>query len=231
MNHKSEHLIHSWKLRIEHLITEITENTKLFGALCGVVIIVAGGWYGYRYWTVSQEEAAHTILTDCFTEYEQALQGKAQWADVALMCRAGYEKFSRTNIAPYMLAIEVDALLAQQKNTEALNVIDQMIARIGSSSLYSLYALKRALMQIDMSDDALVQMGVKTLEQLAADSKNTVNDAAQFYLGYYYRAHNDEARAKEIWQQLVAINDALTDDQARSPWAELAREKMGGLRS
>ena len=66
---------------------------------------------------IQKERAAHTILVDCMSQYDQAAQGKGSWTDVATMCQAGYEKFSGTKVAPYILAVQVDALLAEQKQS------------------------------------------------------------------------------------------------------------------
>ena len=88
------------------------------------------------------------------SQYEQAAQGKAQWADVVTMAHAGYEKFSSTKVAPYILAVEVDALLAQDKKQEALDKLDLMVSKIGSSSpLYKLlYKLKQVLIKLDIPE-------------------------------------------------------------------------------
>lgn len=226
----STNVINSAKNTIDNLIDWAQKNIIYVGVAVGLLVLAAGSWYGYRYMGIQKEQAAYTILADCMTQFEQASQGKASWADVATMCQAGYEKFKDTKVAPYIIAIQVDALLAEQKQQEALDLLNVMITKIGTSSpLYPLYALKQALLKIDMTDTALNESGLKELEKLAADTNNIYNDAAQFYLGFYYKTHNNDQKAKEVWTNLVAINDAVTDEQARSPWASMAQEKMNGL--
>lgn len=208
----------------------INDNSTYLAGVLGVIALGIGIWYGYRYLTIQKEEAAQSVLADCFAEYENAAQKKGQWADVARMCKIGYEKYSSTKVAPYILAVEIDALLMEQKHDEALAKLDQMLARIGTSSpLYYLYKTKHALLKIDMPDVPLQQSGFKDLEQLAFDTKNIYNDEAQFYLGLYYRMQDQNQKAQEIWTTLAKRNENLTDKQAQSPWAVLAQEKINGL--
>jgi len=226
----STNLINSAKNTIDNLVDSAQKHIAYIGTGAGLLVLLAGGWYGYRYMGIQKEQAAHTILADCMNQFDQASQGKASWTDVATMCQAGYEKFKNTKVAPYIQAVQVDALLAEQKQQEALDLLNVMLSQIGSSSpLYPLYALKQALLKLDMTDAALHESGLQELEKLAADTTNIYNDAAQFYVGFYYQTHGNAGKAKEVWTNLVAINDAVTDEQARSPWASMAQEKLNGL--
>lgn len=219
-----------WKLQFDSYLDALKDNSLYLGIAIAGLLAIAGGWYGYRHFAIQKEEAAHTILVDCLAQAEQAVQGKAQWADVATMCQAGYEKFSGTKVASYILAVQIDALLADHKQPEALEKLELMLARIAHSSpLYPLYALKRALLKMDMPDAALKETGFKELQQLAADTHNMYNDAAQYYVGLQYQSQGDLQKAAEAWKPLVAINDTVTDAIGRSPWATLAQEKMNGL--
>lgn len=223
-------LMNAWKIKMDRFNDYAQKNLTVIGAGLSVLLVLAGGWYGYSYFLNQKEEAAHTILVDCFAEYEQALQGKAQWADVAKMCQAGYEKFSHTKVAPYILGVEVDALLADHKSQEALEKLDLMIAHIpADSSLFAPYKMKQALLRFDMPDSALHEQALHDLEKLADDSHNLYNDAAQFYLGLYYRNQGDQSKALKVWSKLASLNDAISDKQGQSPWAALAQEKMNGL--
>lgn len=217
-----------WKTRFDSYI-ESAQNNLLYVAVgFGALVILAGGFYWYRHASIQKEQAAFTILADCLSHYEQAAQGKAQWADVATMSHAGYEKFSSTQIAPYILAIEVDALLAQEKHTEAVEKLDLMVLKMDTRSpLYSVYKLKQVLVKLDIPE--LQEAAVKDLQQLAAARDNNFTDAAQYYLGLYYQNAGDQQKALEVWKPLVAINDTVTDAIARSPWATMAQSKINGL--
>lgn len=227
-----KNVLNSVENKIDNLVDWAKNNLAIVGVGAGLIVLLAGGGYGYHYFGVQKEQAANTVLGDCMSQFDQAAQGKANFADVAIMCQAGYEKFKNTKVAPYMLAIQADALLAEQKQQEALDTLNTMLTQIGSSSpLYPLYSLKQALLKLDMPDETLNQTGLQELEKLAADANNIYNDAAQFYVGFYHSTHGNAQKAKEVWAHLVALNDndLVTDDQMRSPWASMAREKMNGL--
>lgn len=219
----------SWQQMSDKYRFYLQENLLIVAAAVSLLVIAGGGWYGYRYHAGKKEEAAVTILADCLAQYDQASQGKTQWADVEQMCHAGYQKFSATKTANYILAVEVDALLAQDKQELALEKLTLLTSSLGNSPLYPLYALKRSLLILDMPDAALHEKALQEIEQLANDSKNIYADAAQYHLGAYYRLHNNNEKAIETWKALIAINDSVTDVEARSPWATLAQQKINGL--
>ncbi len=217
-----------WKTKFESYVATAQDNLAYVGAGFGALVVLAGGLYWYHYNAVQKEQAATTILADCLSQYEQAAQGKAQWGDVVTMAHAGYEKFSATKVAPYILSVEVDALLAQDKKQEALDALDLMISKIGTSSpLYDLYKLKQVLIKLDMPD--LKDSALQDLQKLAAHQQSNFADAAQYYLGLYYQNAGDQQKALEVWKPLVAINDTVADTVARSPWATMAQSKINGL--
>ena len=217
--------VSSWKVSLNTINETVQKNTSAISIALGLAALIIVGWYGYRYYRIQKEQSASTILADCLNEYEQATQGKGQLADVARMCEAGYQKFSNTKTAAYLLAIEIDSLLGMQKKEEALQKLDFMITHIGSGSpLYTLYKTKQALLKLDMGTDA----ALADLEQLAHNSKNSNNDIAQYYLGLYYYNHDQLEKARAEWAPL-ALHEKVTENQARSPWVQLAQEKMNGL--
>jgi hypothetical protein len=218
----------NWKKNFEPYLTIAQNYFVYLIAGFAAIIILAGGLYWYYYNSVQKEQAATTILADCLSQYEQAVQGKAQWADVVTMAHAGYNKFSNTKVAPYILSVEIDGLLAQDKKQEALDRLNFMVSKMSSSSpLYDLYALKQALIKLDMSD--LKESALQDLQKLAAAQHNNFADAAQYYLGLYYQSTNSTDKALETWKKLAALNDTVTDALARSPWATMAQAKISGL--
>ncbi len=207
----------------------VHQHQKMVGSIIGVVALSMSGTYAYHYFDKKNEQAASVILEDCLHEYQEAQQAKKSLDDVALMCQAGYDKFSKTKVAPYILAVLVDVLLEQKKLPEAHEKLALMMSHLpGHSPLYNLYELKSALLKLDLDDPALQTSGLQELERLAANTSNIYNDEAQFYLGLYYRQQGNSGRAKEVWSQLIAVNEHA-DEQGRSPWASLAQEKMNGL--
>lgn len=217
-----------WKKNFEKYVAIAQDNLTYVGAGFAAIALLAGGMYWYHYTKSQKEQAATTILSDCLSQYEQAAHGKAQWADVVTMAHAGYETFNTTKVAPYILSVEIDSLLQQDKKQEALERLDVMLSGMNSSSpLYDLYSLKQVLIRLDMPD--FKEAAVQELQKLAANSHNNFADAAQYYLGLYYQATNENDKALEIWKKLAVVNDMVTDSMGRSPWATMAQAKVSGL--
>lgn len=211
----------------ESLTAWVHNNLLYVGIALGGLLLMAGGLYWRHTAATKTEQAAHTILVDVLEQYEQASQGKASWDDVIAMAQAGYDKYSATKTAPYILSVQIDALLAQDKKVEALEKLDRMVATISTQSpLYDIYKLKHALLKIDMPD--LKDSGLVELQKLATTQSN-FTDAAQYYLGLYYYDAGDTQQAINAWQPLVALNKETTDENGRSPWALMVEAKMDGL--
>lgn len=220
----------SWKITAEKYLQSIKNNPQYLGAAFACLLVVGGGFYFYRSSVIKQEEAAYAVLSDCLAEYDQAASGASEWKDVSAMCQSGYEKYGNTKVAPYILDIQVDALLAQDKKEEAMEILSMMLSKVGNHSpLYSLYKLKLGLLKTDIADDAIKTAGIQDLEQLAADTHNQYRDVAQFYLGNFYREQGQKDKAVTVWKELVAMNENLADKQSTSPWAAMAQEKLNGL--
>lgn len=220
----------SWKITTEKYVHSIKNNPYYVGAAFACLLLASGGIYFYRSAITKQEEAAYAVLSDCLAEYDQAASGASEWKDVSAMCQSGYEKYGNTKVAPYILDIQVDALLAQDKKEEAMEILSMMLSKVGNQSpLYSLYKLKLGLLKTDIADDAIKTAGIQDLEQLAADTHNQYRDVAQFYLGSFYREHGQKDKAVTVWKELVAMNENLADKQSTSPWAAMAQEKLNGL--
>lgn len=220
----------SWNFMIEKYVHQIKNNPLMFGGALAVLLAIGGGVYFYRASVIQQEEQAYTVLADCLAEYEQASAGASDWKDVTDMCQAGYEKHSTSKVAPYILDIQVDALLAQDKKEEAVDKLNLMISKVGNDSpLYPLYKLKLGLLKTDLTDEAVKTEGLHDLEQLAADTHNNYRDVAQYYLGSYYRQNGQQEKAVQVWKELIAMNENLSDKASTSPWAAMAQEKINGL--
>ena len=215
--------LNNWKMKFDDAIETAQNNLAYVGAAVGLLLLLGAGFYWYRTSSLKNEQAAHTILVDCLSQLEQAGQGKAQFEDVVTMAQAGYEKFKGTSVAPYILSVSVDALLAQDKKQEAIEKLDLMLLRIGNNSpLYSLYKLKQVLIKLDMPD--LKDAALADLQKLASASSN-FTDAAQYYLGLYYQSSGDSQKALEVWKPSVALNESVTDAMGRSPWATMEKLK------
>lgn len=189
-----------------------------------VVLAIGGAWYTYRYYANGKESKAQKVLVDCLAQFDKAEQDKnADWGSLQAIASVAYGQQKNTNAAPYLLALEAEALVHLDKKEEAVDRLDKAIAGLSSNSpFYYVYKTKRALIKMD-GDQTLVEQGLHELQELAQDTKNKNNDQAQFYLGLYYWSRNDLDQARQAWQPLASMN---LEGEGASVWAIRAQEKL-----
>jgi len=201
--------------------------------LSGIVVLLAvvGSLVTYKVHVTSREQAAQKTFSECLEEYYKIMNGdkSEQWQEVERAFALGYERHKSANLAPYFLAFQAEALVQQKKQPEAIALMDTLLSSLSHSSpLYANYATKRALMKLDLADDAEYQkIGLQELTLLAHDKNNNAKDLALFYLGYYFWSNNDFAGAKKEWTELTELNQK--EAKYPSVWAQLAQMKLQQL--
>lgn len=180
-----------------------------------------GAYMGYTKYRVYKNQEAQKILAVCLEEYARAVSGAVElWPTVEMSCQLGYEQHSNADIAPYFLAIQVEALLHQGKKDAVQPLLDTMMQQMNTSSpLYYLYQTQKALIELDAHDAAIVKKGLDSLHMLAEDKKNNNRDIALYYMGLYYWAKNQIADAQTEWTELVA-------QFPTSPWVSVVSTKL-----
>lgn len=193
-----------------------------------VVLAIAGLCFFYYSHIRGKEYAAQQVLSECIEEYLHAREGKADWATVEMMCKAGYEKFAATKTAVYFIPFRVDALLALEQPDLVVPLLGQVLERLGTlSPLYYLYKTKLALIKLDSLDPAVQQAGLQELKESADETKNLNRDQALYYLAQYYQANQQPDAAKALFAQLETL--PTKNSEGKSPWALIAQEALGGL--
>lgn len=213
---------------IDQALASIGFSKNSFAGIIAVIAIAAAvagaGWYGYAWYRANQEDAAQRMFSQDVQEYERVVQeGKNEdWASIETLFKLGYNQYSGSAFGPFFLVYQAQALIKQNKLQEGRAVLEQATqAMAASSELYPLFKIKVALLNLDHNE----QEAVAQLQLLANDTKSHFNDAAAYYLGYYYWINNDETRAHEVWQKM--INETQTHAKmGKSPWAALAQEKL-----
>ncbi len=223
-------MMHDMMRDIKHIMREQFQSLKeknqyvvpiAIGAC--VAFAIAGLCYGYFMHMRQKEYAAQQILAECIDEYNRVRQGSGEWANVELMCKAGYERFAATKTAAYFMVFRADALLALDQPEAAIQLLQQMLERLGSSSpLYALFKTKLSLIKIDDHNPRTQEEGVQELKELAADANNIQRDVALYYLEHYYAAHNQPEAAQATLAELQALQPL--EHSAQSPWVVLAQE-------
>lgn len=199
-------------------------NTTIVLVVVAVLVALAGGgFYGYRWYRSSQEEVAQRIFSQNVQEYERVAQeGKTEdWASVETLFKIGYGQYSHSTFAPFFLLYQAEAMIKQDKNEQAREVLTKAVDTMSrSSDLYPLFEIKIALMNMD----AHAPEAVAQLKILAAQTSH-FSDAAAYYLGQYYWINNDEKQAREVWQKMIDVTK--TDKKlGQSPWASLAQATL-----
>lgn len=208
-------------------LSDIAYSRELRGMVVIALLIVSAG-FGYRWYAHTQEQRAYKVFTDCMREYEKALGNTATWSDVEQALTVGYEKHTRSSLAPYFLAYKADVLLKQSKHDQAIATLDAMVLQLPASSpVYDSYMTKRALVKMDSADEQIQKVGLEELTKLANDTTNTQRDMALYYLGLHYWSAQDVKQAQGIWQNLVALQSE--QQESRSPWAALVKDKVSSL--
>lgn len=164
----------------------INDNRVLYGI--GLLVfagLCAAGWFGYSYYVGTKEQAAYKDLAELIDGYVKAHsldQGAQKWTDVERAFDVGAQRHSSSALYPYFLAYKAEALVQQGKLKEAAGVLDMVVSKINTQQpLYSVYALKRALVKIDSNDELLRKQGQDELAELAKDVKSPVHTLAAQY--------------------------------------------------
>lgn len=181
----------------------------------------ASAYVGYSKYRIYKNQEAQKILSVCLEEYARAMNGSIEsWPTVEMSSQLGYEQHKNADIAPYFLALQVEALLHQGKKDEVQPLLDAMLQRISSASpLYHFYKTQKALIQMDADDAHIAKQGLDELRVMAQDNKNANRDVALYYVGLYYWTHNQIADAQAEWKELAA-------QYPTSPWTHVVSVQL-----
>jgi hypothetical protein len=192
----------------------------------GTLTLLLGAFGGYRWYVHIREREAQKTLSFCLDEYFKAQRGQsASWQELADRCLRAADKHSSSYLYPHFKALQADALVHVGDLQGALVAMKVVHGSMRSSDpLYALFMLKYSLMQLDSADEAISAQGLSELTALAHNQANTYADAAQFYLGQYYIAHDQPDKAQQEWKTLSA--QRRIEPGMSSPWAELVASKV-----
>lgn len=199
-----------------------SNNFTRVGAFVALLVIL---FFSRKLWIINKEQSAQYDFSALMTEFETVSREKdPQWSALLEKFETQYKKHSNSSLLPYYLGYKVQILLAEDKKDEALATLDTMISELSGTPLIALYEMERALIQLDVTDSKLNEVGLETLKSLAQDQSNMYRDSAQYYLGRYYWANDQVVEARVIWQQLV--DEQRDEKMAPSPWVEQVQQYL-----
>lgn len=170
------------------------------------IAVAVGVFFGYRWWKTGYEERAQNRFGTLLELYERASKKPEEvpFSEVSGAFTAGYDEFSSSVLSPFFLAGKADALVMEGKHAEALAVLDAMLLKLKKSSpFYGQYAVKRALIARDSSDESVRAQGNAELVALSEDKSLGVRDMALFYRGLEAYTLGNIAEAQMIFLQLI----------------------------
>jgi predicted Zn-dependent protease len=196
-----------------------------------IIAVLSFGYSLYKYNKASKLTMAQRDFSDCLEEFNKAInlskdekkseeEVKSNWEEVLDTFKDSYKKHSKTELGPYFLAFEAEALLQQNEKEKALKVLQDAVNKMDKKSpFYFLYKTKLALIELDgdKKEEALVE-----LESLAKNKSNENRDLALYYLGEYYYL-KDSKKTIEYWETL---QEFPKEGLAASPWTRLADLKL-----
>jgi tetratricopeptide (TPR) repeat protein len=210
-------------------LIDLFERYKTVLIITGVVVglSIGGGVYWYMART-KQQELAQATLSEVLNETIRAQQNAELWPEIEVAARTGYQQYSSTSLAPYFLAVQADALIQQNKNSEALVLMNESLSKLSQSSpLYFLYATKQARVMLDSEDEQVKTQGLEQLISLSKNNNNLQKDETLYYLGSHYLNNGENAKAINAFNEIIELTKNQTDYP--SPWTRLAQEAVREL--
>jgi len=202
-------LMHLFERYRTYLI--ITVSTLLGAIGLMVYVYISNTQYNY---------ASQQALSELLLEYDRAHASAELWNEVEIGAKTAYRQYGKASVAPYFLMMQAEALYQQHKQHDALALMEQSLASIAqTSSLYYMFALKLAQMQLAQEETAVHEKGLQALISLAHDEKNQQRDSALYQLAEYYHMHNEQEKAEKIRKELLALKPLYKD--VMSPWISL----------
>jgi hypothetical protein len=204
--------------------TLFSDKNIYYGSVVAALFgLAAAGWYGYTWYKRGQERAAYKSLAETVEGYTKFVGGynPEKLADSERAFRAGAQAHSSSGLYPFFLFFQADTLIEQDKLKEAVGLLDTALSKMSAKQpLYYEYALKRALVKIDVDDASLQKQGRDELETLMRDGANPSQDMALYYGALDAQARGDKITAAKRFEEIVAHG------KTKSYWHQLAETQL-----
>lgn len=213
----------TWLKVFDHYVGQFKYARQVaLACLLGLALVAA--LFLYRWYEGYRTEQAHGALAHAIELFERAEQENTNvlWDEADRAFSQGYSYYSGSSLAPYFLAFQSEIAARQGDAEKARDLLDKAVKTMSRKvPLYSFYAVKLALMNIESGTPDLVEKGNHSLHALVHDSKNPDRDMARYYEGLSLFEKGDRPAAEKVWQALVGGSQS-----AGSIWAQIAQAKL-----
>jgi tetratricopeptide (TPR) repeat protein len=213
----------TWLKVFDHYVGQFKYARHIALALL-LVLALFGALFLSRWYESYRTEQAHATLAHAIELFERAEQENTNvlWEEADRAFSQGYSHYSGLSLAPYFLAFQSEIALRQGDAVKAREFLGKAVAMMSPKALlYTPYAIKCALMQLESGDPDLVEKGNKALHALAQDAKNPDRDMARYYEGLTLFESGDRPAAEKVWHDLLGGAQS-----ADSIWAQIAQAKL-----
>lgn len=213
----------TWLKVYDHYIRQFRYARQLALA-CLLGLALAGVFFLYQWYENYRTERAHDALAHAVELFERAEQENTNvlWDEADRAFSQGYSQYSNSTLAPYFLAFQSEIAARQGDAARARDAMEKAVRDMSSQApLYSFYAIKLALMQIESDNPDMAEKGKKLLHALTHDVRNADRDMALYYEGLVLFEKGDRLAAEKIWRALIGSAQG-----ADSIWAHIAQAKL-----
>lgn len=200
--------------------------TRALLMACGLLIVLAGIGFGYRWYRSSYNQRAHAALAEAIELFDRANKDSTTslWDETDRALAQGYSDYSGSSLAPYFLAFQAQVALQKiPENVEKARELLQKALKNMSADMpfYGIYVIQLARMKSDSGIQDLEDEGIKTLQDVANNQKSSERGMALYYLGLRPFEAGDREQAIMMWTPLFKEADL-----ANSFWSQIAQAKL-----
>ncbi len=226
--------------KVVNLVKTYLKNDKelrIWGAAGFVLVLGGGSYYGYQWLVNRWSQKAQIAFSESYDAYNQAIAAqfgdsvkpealKELWEQAEMDFKYASEHNKYVSFVSFFKAFRAQTLVHQGKREEALKTLREALEKMGSKNpYYGLYQIGFAFLLLEGSQEN-IEEGLKQLNQVASQDKNTFQDMALYYLGLYYSVSGETQKAVDYWKKIQASTNVLYSKKAESPWVELAKVKL-----
>ena len=194
----------------------------------GVIIVLVGVGFGYRWYCNSYNQKAHAALAEAIELFERANRESTAtlWDETDRALSQGYSDYSSSSLAPYFLAFQAQVALRKSHHSEssaqARELLKKAVSQMSAGMpFYAMYVIQLARMNMDAGSPELEKEGREKLNELAHDKNFAERGMALYYSGLRFFETGDREQAVKEWAPLFEEADFLD-----SLWAQAVQAKL-----